>query len=251
MSDAIWKPLIEPLTISRDHVHVIRVWLQADDRQLEQCRTVLSPDEIARADRYKVPVPKRHFIACRATLRRLLATCLTCTPQELEFEYGPHGKPSLRAASGVKFSVSHSADQALIAITFDRDAGVDIEQMDTSVKILKLASRFFSTREATELIGLPIADQLAGFYRGWTCKESYLKGTGFGLSFALNKFSVSLNPREPARLIEVVDQPEELIRWRLVSLDPVPGFAGAILFEATPSEAVELSQWTLEIDKFL
>ena len=245
-----WLSLTEPLPLSRETVHVVRVELKADDATLDRLKSLLSSDEVARADRFKVPQPRRHFIVCRGVLRQLLGSCLNCDPMKVEFEYGPHGKPALRQSSTqpqqIEFSVSHSADQALIAITVDRLIGVDIERMDPTVRILKLAQRFFSPREAAELVNLPETDQLAGFYRGWTCKESYLKATGFGLSFPLNKFSVSLNPRQPPSLIEVVDQPTELTRWRLLPLDPLPNFCAAIMFAAQSNEVIRLGQWSMD-----
>ena len=247
MTSSDWPPLLEPLPLSRHAVHVIRIPLQVEDDALSQLKPLLSPEEIARADRYKVPRPRRHFIVCRATLRQLLGSCLNGPATHIEFDYGAHGKPALKQPPGsprIEFSVSHSADQALIAIALDRPIGVDIEQIDPAVRILKLATRFFSAREATELTNLPECDQLAGFYRGWTSKESYLKATGSGLSFPLNKFSVSLNPHQPAKLIEVVDQPGELDRWHLEALDPLPGFAAAVLFAAARSEQIQLHQWS-------
>lgn len=247
MSSSPWLPISEPLRLSRDTVHVVRVALEADDDQIASLQSLLSPDESARADRYKVPQPRRHFIVCRATLRQLLAACLNCQPTDIEFEYGLHGKPSLRpiatSAPMIQFSVSHSADQALIAIAMDRQVGVDIEFQDPSVRILKLAKRFFSPRESAELFSLPECDQLAGFFRCWTSKEAYLKGTGFGLSFPLSKFSVSVDPHQPVKLIEVIDQPEELARWRLMSLDPTSAFSAAILFEAKADDQVMMSLW--------
>lgn len=247
MKQTSWPPLAEPLQLSPQAVHVVHVPLEADDRQLDRLKANLSPDESKRADRYKVLRPKQHFIVCRAVLRRLLGECLNCLPSQVEFEYGNHGKPSLRrpepSTPRIEFSVSHSADQALIALTVGRRIGVDIEQIDSSVQTLKLAQRFFSPREASELVALPEAIQLAGFYRGWTCKEAYLKATGFGLSFPLNKFSVSLDPRLPVELLEVIDQPEELNRWRLLSLDPAGGFAAAVMFEASDDVSLIVSSF--------
>ena len=247
MNSNVWLPLTEPLQASRDTVHVVRLTLEADDYQLERLKMLLSSDESARADRYKVPLPRRHFIICRAILRLLFGECLGCNPRDVEFDYGPHGKPDLRQTSAhkLRFSVSHSANQALIATTLDRSIGVDIERIDPGVRILKLAQRFFSSREATELSTLDERDQLAGFFQGWTSKEAYLKATGFGLSFPLNRFSVSLNPHQPARLIEVVDQPTELTRWHLLRLDPLPGFAAAIMLDSC-GDSVNLQQWTVE-----
>ncbi len=250
MNSNDWPPLTEPLNASREAVHIVRVALETDDSQLEPLKSLLSPDESARADRYKVSQPRRHFIVCRAVLRQLLGSCVDCGPTDVEFEYGPHGKPALRQSTppplGIQFSVSHSDDQALIAIAVDRLIGVDIERIDSSVRILKLARRFFSPREAAELVKLPENDQLAGFFQGWTSKEAYLKSTGFGLSFPLDKFSVSLNPCQPPQLLEVVNQPSELARWRLLPLNPIPDFAAAVMFEAQSADQVTLQPWCWE-----
>ena len=249
MTSSLWHPLIEPPKLSADAVHVIYVSLQSEEARIENLRSLLAPDELVRADRYKVERARRQFTICRASLRWLLASCIGSSPTEIAFEYGPHGKPALQTGSGatsrIEFSVSHSADHALIAISPNRHIGVDVEQIDETVRIIKLAERFFSKREAAELNRLPSHDQLAGFFRGWTSKEAYLKATGFGLSFPLDRFSVSLNPHQPAKLCEVVDNPTELSRWRLLSLDPIPGFAAAILFEATEQEEVALNRWRL------
>ncbi len=253
MTQSPWPRLAQPLQLSRQTVFVVHVPLETDDGQLDRLKSVLSPDESTRADRYKVPQPRRHFIACRAVLRQLLGECLNCSPAEVQFDYGSHGKPALRQSDStsprIEFSVSHSSDQALIAMTAGRLIGVDIEQQDPSVRIMKLAQRFFSAREATELMRLPEADQQAGFFRGWTCKEAYLKATGFGLSFPLNKFSVSLDPRQPAQLLEVVDQPTELTRWRLLTLSPPEGFAAAVMFEAFHEEP-QLSVASFDLRQF-
>jgi 4'-phosphopantetheinyl transferase len=262
MNGSHWPPLIDSLPLTSDVVHVVRFVLNADTDQIAELRSVLSPDELARADRFSFEEPRRRFIVCRAALRRLLGSCLACAPETLEFAYGLRGKPMLAATAiamdcpallaprplPVEFGVSHSADRALIAITVGRRLGVDVEQHDAKVRILKLATRFFSARETAELASLPKCDQLAGFYRGWTCKESYLKATGFGLSFPLSKFTVALNPLEPAALREVADQPDEAARWHMQSLDVAPGFSAALLVEAASHESVDVSQWSLVVE---
>ncbi len=269
MNDPHWPTLTEPLPLAGDIVHVVRLDLDAEPGRIESLRSVLSSDELLRADRYKFDEPRRRFVVCRAALRRMLGSCLGCDAASLHFVYGPHGKPMLMSCRAVgetnppltlalspedggegtgeqtplEFSVSHSADLALIAITMGRRVGVDVEQHDAKVRILKLAQRFFSPREAAELASLPEIDQLAGFYRGWTSKEAYLKATGFGLSFPLGKFTVALNPRETEGLLEVADQPEEAARWRMHSLDAAPGFSAALLVESAPHEAVSVRLW--------
>lgn len=286
MNDLHWPSTTERLPLTSDSVHVVRLNLCAEPNRIEMLRSVLSLDELARADRYKFDEPRRRFIVCRAALRQLLGSCLGRTAGSLAFAYGPHGKPRLllgeavsetkapltltlspedggegtsRNASGpdtnsssdthfdessLDFSVSHSADLALIAITVGRRVGVDVEQHDTKVRILKLATRFFSPQEAAQLVSLPESDQCAGFYRGWTSKEAYLKATGFGLSFPLSKFTVALSPCEPVGLLEVVDQPDEAARWRMHSLDVATDFSAALLIEAASQESVSVWQWS-------
>ncbi len=254
MNDLVWPPLSAPLLLSRDVVHVVRLNLGVPPSQIESLRSVLSHDELARADRFTFAEPRRRFIACRAALRQLLGGFLGQAATEIEFTYGLHGKPLL--ATNVpdlplEFSVSHSADLALIAVCGGRRVGVDLEHHDAKVRIHKLATRFFSPREAAELASLPAADQLAGFYRGWTSKEAYLKATGFGLSFPLNQFIVAMNPYEPARLLQVVEQPNrsdlgnETFRWTMHSLDVADQFSAALLIEATAPENVLIHPWSL------
>ena len=289
MSDCAWPPLTNPLPLASDIVHVVRLDMKAEPQRIEALRSVLSPDELVRADRYKFEEPRSRFIVCRVALRQLLGACLGREAGSLTFGYGPHGKPGLVWSGAVSeakapltltlspqsrgegtgekplfpedggegtggrpqdqtlldFSVSHSADLALIAITVGRRVGVDVERHDAKVRILKLAARFFSPREAAQLASLPECDQLAGFYRGWTCKEAYLKATGLGLSFPLSKFTVALNPHEPASLLDVVDQPDEAARWRMQSLDVATGFSAALLVEAASHEVVHVRRWSL------
>lgn len=254
MNDPAWTPLSAPLMLNRDVAHVVRLKLDASPSQIASLRGVLSEDELARADRFKFEEPRRRFVACRAALRQLVGGFLGREATEIEFTYGPHGKPQLAANNPdlpLEFSISHSADLALIAVCCGRRVGVDLERHDAKVRIHKLATRFFSPRESAELASLPSEDQLAGFYRGWTSKEAYLKATGFGLSFPLSQFIVTMNPHDPARLMEVVEQPNrsdlgnEAARWTMHSLNVAGQFSAAILIEATAPENVLIRQWSL------
>jgi 4'-phosphopantetheinyl transferase len=262
MNTNVWSSLPFPLSLSRDVVHVVRLKLDVDASQIEVLRRVLSDDELVRADRFKFSEPRSRFIVCRAALRCLMGHVLECDPATIRFSYGSHGKPQWAGRENstetpIEFSVSHSADLALIAIALERRVGVDLEHHDHKVRIHKLAARFFSQRESSELSSLAPEKQLAGFYRGWTCKEAFLKATGFGLAFPLSQFSVAMNPDEPARLIEVLsdrdDSPSNLARlprlrvdeatyWSMHSLDVAAQFSAALLVEADCSEEVRIER---------
>lgn len=222
MPEVNWTATDGTLQLHRDVVDVVHLDLKALSPRLLEFRSILSADEVVRADRFKFEEPRLRFIASRAVLRLVLARSCSVATSDIAFQYGNFGKPTVRlpmdSSSPVEFNVSHSGDVALIALTTSRQLGVDVEEHDPKVRILKLARRFFSSDEASQLEGLPTSEQLAGFYKCWTSKEAYLKATGFGLSFSLGRFTVNLDPREQPGLLAVTDLPEESRRWQVITL---------------------------------
>jgi 4'-phosphopantetheinyl transferase len=156
------------------------------------------------------------------------------------FTYGLKGKPALAGPTGsvdLQFSVSHSSDLAAYALTAGAPVGVDVERL-RAVDLEMVAERTFSRRECAALRGLPGELRPTGFFNCWTRKEAYIKALGEGLSYSLDRFSVSLAPGVPARLESVDDAPAHVESWTLEAL-PVPaGFAGAVVMGARPARVV-------------
>jgi 4'-phosphopantetheinyl transferase len=218
-------------TLSADEVHVWRTGL---DRPAADYAMLLSSDEQARADRLQFEQPRRRFIVGRGTVRIILGRYLNLSPEKVEFEYRPHGKPALSAGllhPPLCFNLSHSDDMLLLAVTYNRTVGIDLETIRPDLDVEKLAAQFFSPAERAELDGLPADRKLASFFSGWTRKEAYLKASGDGLTSALDQFSVSMDCDQPARLLEVKDDPLELSRWSLVALNPAPGTIATLAVE--------------------
>lgn len=243
-----WKAIRWPLSLSRDLIHIIRIKFDQPIEGWTKLTALLTDEEQQRAARFRFDPPRERFVTCRATLRRVLGNVCGVAPGDVPLIYGPHGKPELAFerlegdVPRVQFSVSHSGDYGLIAVTIDSDVGVDVEEYNSSVKILKLAERFFSPVEAGELANLPTDQQLHGFYRGWTSKEAYLKATGRGLTLSLSSFCVRIAPDQPAALIHVDDQPDEPLCWTTHSFDVGPGYAAAVMVKYRHSE-IALWDW--------
>src|SRR5437868_11828076 len=92
----------------------------------------LSLDDRMRADRFRFESDRRRFCVARASLRLILGRYLKGKPGRLRFETGEYGKPFLadeKLSGGLCFNLSHSNQLALIAITRDREVGVDVEYM--------------------------------------------------------------------------------------------------------------------------
>jgi 4'-phosphopantetheinyl transferase len=108
----------------------------------------------------------------------------------------PSGKPALCGAPlDIRFNLSHSGDWVLLGVSLASELGVDI-QLHRPLRytnVEKLSRRFFAHAEWEALMSLPDAERLSGFYRLWVLKEAFVKAQGYGLSYGLKRFVVSLD----------------------------------------------------------
>ena len=224
----------------------VRVWLTSLDpgaAVVDRLVARLSPDERERAARFHFRRDAMRWIVARATLREVLGGCLETEPGAIALTYGAKGKPSLAAAPvDLQFSVSHSADLAVYAVGIGAPVGVDIERLREVDDLEAIAERTFSRRECTVLRGLGVGLRPGGFFNCWTRKEAYIKALGEGLSYPLQRFSVSLAPGAPARLESVDDAPAHGETWTMEALPLPAGFAGAVVVGTRPVRVV-LERW--------
>ncbi len=218
----------------RDEVHVWCVCLDLMSRYFGDLKRVLSEDEVDRAGRFHFERDRKRFIMTRGMLRTLLGWYLGRNPGELCFSYGRYGKPALANTSEdftLDFNVSHSGALALYGITMDRKVGVDIESIRPFKNMEEIVMSMFSKQEKEVFSALPEYMKQEAFFNCWTRKEAYIKAVGRGLSYPLDKFSVSMMPGEPARLLEVEGKQNEECRWALKEISPAPGYVAAVAAE--------------------
>ena len=224
-------------------MHVWRVRLDVDDAAHERLLRLLAPAELERARRFRFQDLSRRFINARGALRTVLGGYLAQPPGSLRIEVEPGGRPFLPGlpdGRSLRFSVSHACDLALLAFTWDRAVGVDVEDRQRPADFEVIAGRFFAPGERTALEAVSGADRREAFFNAWTRKEAYLKARGTGLTRSLQDFEVSLLPGEPARLVRDERDPQAPGRWSLQALDPGPGYAAALAVEG---QDWELATW--------
>jgi len=165
-----------------NEAHVWRVGLNENAEGFARLANSLSPDEQARADRFRFACDRDRFAFCRGALREILGGYLACPASEIALVYGAYGKPALAAFHGspVRFNVSHSNDVALIAVTHEREVGVDVEEIAAERPWETIAPSVFSPRERARIAVLPPAERLRAFFAFWTLKEAFLKANGAG-----------------------------------------------------------------------
>jgi len=215
-----WMAVIE--------VDLWTVGLRPPTSVLAALEELLSPAELGRANRFRFAKDRQAHIAAHGALRQILSTYLNSSPSDICFGEGANGKPAVR---GLQFNLSHSADLALVAVTPQRELGVDVEQVDPRRADTSIAKRFFSPYEIGVLESVPKEQQTEAFLNCWTRKEAYLKAMGLGLSVPLDSFDVSLAPGEPAALLRGADA-----KWQLRSFVPAPDYIGALAVEAASDE---------------
>ena len=214
--------------------HVVDAWTVRLD-QPAAVRTMyeetLASDERDRARRFVFERDRDHYVVCRGALRQLLSAYLGMAPAAVAFAYGHRGKPSLKGfATPPEFNVSHADGVAVIAVTAGSPIGVDIESVSRAVEFEALARRFFSTKEADELLSLPSATRQAAFFACWTRKEAYIKAIGDGLACPLDSFAVTLRPGEEPTFRWIAT--DDAAKWTLRAFEPASGFLAAVASRA-------------------
>ncbi len=231
------------MMIAPNDVWIFTADLDTRGAQLSGDLGLLSGEEKARFERFKVETPARRFVAARAFLREVLARIITTDSRSISFVYGPEGKPSLADREGlsrIEFNLSHSAEFAVLAVTRGRTVGVDVEYVRDSVEVESLAKRFFSARERESLLSLERGERQRSFFACWTRKEAYLKARGGGLTIPLDRFDVSLAPGETPCLLADRGDPDAPSSWQLHSLTLDPRAEAALAVAATTGENLSI-----------
>ncbi|MEM6825247.1 MAG: 4'-phosphopantetheinyl transferase superfamily protein [Pseudomonadota bacterium] len=160
---------------------------------LSRVRTLIAPDEAARADCFDFARDRNRFLRGRAYLRRRLAQVTGIEATRLQLVPGVNGKPEL-AGSSLAFNMSHSGDRAVLVIAARGHVGIDLECLDRTDgfwdDLSGLASICLTPTEQAFLQSLPPESKRRRFLEFWTAKEARMKLSGEGLS--LDPASIAL-----------------------------------------------------------
>jgi 4'-phosphopantetheinyl transferase len=217
-----------------DQVQVRLQSLNSTPDELLRLRELLTADELQRGNRLLDHQRRARFFAGRGFLREMLGGYLGEEPGDIRLSEGEFGKLHLSdhlEDDSISFNLSHAGKYLLMAFTVGREVGIDLEQVRQDLPFRGMAERYFSRSEQEELFGLPSGEQLAAFYRCWTRKEAYLKGTGTGFSQPSNGFQVSLIPNHPPALLAHSSSHQETARWSIMDLAMPQGYCAALAVE--------------------
>jgi 4'-phosphopantetheinyl transferase len=193
--------------------HEVHVWhLLADHltdaAALQAIYALLSPQEQERMTCLRRTRDQTLFVLARGLMRTVLASYLDCKCHEVRFAANAYGKPILYADARhppLQFNLTHSRGAAALAVSRDREVGIDVEERQRPVEYLALAQRFFAAAEARHLQELREEQRGDAFFAIWTLKEAFVKGIGRGLSFPLDAFCFDLEVNRLIRFRPLAD----------------------------------------------
>jgi 4'-phosphopantetheinyl transferase len=206
-----------PVRASHDEVHVWSFLLEGTEAARARCASVLSAVEIERARRFHFERHRVAYVFAHGLMRHLLGAYCECDPAALEFVASEYGKPALGARDGtappVSFNLSHSHGRALLAVSQNREIGVDIEQENPRTEALNIASSYFHGPEFEAIRDAPLEMRVATFFRYWAAKEAVLKAEGVGLHAALDSFRLRFAPDLATAQVDSLDETRIAKGW--------------------------------------
>jgi 4'-phosphopantetheinyl transferase len=224
-----WSSPPSSLSVDDSAIHIWRAHLDLPTPLRARLEGSLDVAELERANRYHSNEHRDRYIACRAILRAILGRYPGLDPRSVEFEYGKYGKPEIKSgAVGLKFSVSHSHDLALYALTWRRGIGVDVEHLRPVPLADKIVESYFTPRERAAYVALSPEKRQAAFFHAWTGKEACLKAIGVGLSAPLQSVEVLFGAEDAVEVRWLERGSEKVTPWIVHAFEPKRNYAAAV-----------------------
>ncbi len=198
------------------HIGAVHVWnhtIRHNDSFLDAASTVMSKEESDRSMKYHVERDRKIYLTGHVFIRKVLAFYTGMTPQSLVLSPVVNTKPVfMNAPFPVYFNISHCGNQILIAVCFDSEVGIDVEEMIDDFDTDGFSENNYHPNEIAEMSRLDKGSQDEYFYTIWTRKEAWLKLTGEGMNERLR--AIDFSGGDPAPSGVDWDQDLFMVSWR-------------------------------------
>lgn len=227
--------IVEMKTIDIPEGEVQLWWASLDisESAIDRLRRILNPEEIQRAERFRVHAAARRFIGARAALRTVLGRATGTEPAEVDFLFGENGKPRL-ADEKIFFNASDSGDWVVVGLSA-AELGVDLEVVRTVRRRDRLARRVCTDSELKMLTHVPEEGRDALLLRLWTCKEAALKAVGIGLPGGARNVEAEIPLNGAPQLSRLLNETDH---WSLLFPELSPGLLCSVVVKGDAWRAV-------------
>ena len=228
----------------------LRVWHSATSVEQRgefesRCESLLDPDELVGADRFRRTTTRNQHVVGRAMARRLLGDCKVA-PQTIQFSAGRYGKPQVLRPAEAKqpFNIAHTDGMVLCGVADDQTelVGVDVEAIGRRTST-DLAERYFSKPEIEFLRSKPVPEQQYFFLRIWTLKEAFIKAIGTGLHTPLADFAFADIDSQRPTIDFLSAKLDDGRDWKFECFEPRKGFIASAALAAKHLESRVSVEW--------
>jgi 4'-phosphopantetheinyl transferase len=234
---------ISSLLLKKSEIHLWKICLS--NSSAERLFSWLCSAEQEKAKGFKTDILSHRYIVAHAAMRNILSKYFGNSATSLDLIQALNQKPLIRQSQNyldLHFSLSHSHEVAILAVSQACIIGVDIEHIRPISNVTQIAKRFFATSEYERLKQSSNAQQLILFFKIWTAKEAFLKAQGIGISNHLNQFSITLNHKQEP--IGIEQQQKDTKEWRLYRLLTFPKYESTLALKNTSEHAIRYFNWT-------
>ncbi|KEK23978.1 4'-phosphopantetheinyl transferase family protein [Bacillus gaemokensis] len=206
-------------------------WARISDLQSWHYR-LLNETEREKANLFHHSEDRVRFIIGCAISRLVLGKLLSMSPLQVPIDRTcsvcklAHGRPQLPVGMP-QLSVSHSGKRVAVAFTTSTLVGIDVEQINSNIDVLKMATGVLTDIEIAQLMQMPVERQVEGFLTYWTRKEAILKATGEGLMISPSNLTVS-TPEQLPELFVFKDKPKLVETTTMMNLQPGLGYIASV-----------------------
>lgn len=175
-----WPEPARPLPLPMTGELQVWAWQRADLR----CMNLARPEWLSSEERLGLQGlaagRRDDVLRQRCAVRAVLAAYLDCPEASIELVRGRHGKPALAGCHRLEFSLSHSGEGVLLAVSGAGPVGVDLQCIPRRPHD-DLALRMLGPLAASQYLQRGPAARCLAFAWAWAEREALVKAWGLGV----------------------------------------------------------------------
>jgi len=236
----------ESPVIEKNSVHICLAKTEVNQNYLNHIDTILTEDEIKKAERFRFDEHRNRYKLARGTLRILLSKYIKNTnPEDVKISYNKYGKPELSSnalMNNINFNLSHSGKYAIFAFSISRRVGIDLEKKHEVKYADQILERYIPNFESNKFRELPNLTKIDLFFRFWTRIEAYQKALGMGLSSNKIHFEIKATDNyDEAKLLL-----GESKYWSIISFKPSNTYWASV---AAEGQNLTFKHYNIDLNK--
>lgn len=236
--------------MQKKQVDIVAISLKQPDNVINALYWYLTDEEKNQLLKFPYTQERNRFIICQGAVRQILSKYLEKPSSQIEIKHSQNGKPIIHKKGGgveIQFSLAHSEDMAVCALSPDINLGVDIQFMHPFINVDRWIVTNFTEEEREYFYGCDQNSRLNRLFTLWARKEAFINAIGQGLSFPLKECSV-LDGKNPTHFKEIkLGWRTSLMGyWFFTDLTIMKGYASALVIEAPKTNVIRHYQWTMD-----